>query len=183
MADAHRSPRDFKGYAQLEAFNILLVPGTALWFGRPKTLAEAAILSTAIIATAGFLAIGTLYWRGLAARLRTSEAASRSAALRTADRCERPLVVVTTLASVMVMVGVLAFGWTGAIIAAAALTALAWLEYVNYYHWQLQHFDRMADTRRLFTTRRFRRAHMARHLARYRTSQSAISTPASTSSA
>jgi len=174
VTGTHRSPRDFVGYAQLEALNVILVPGVALWFGWPRTVAEAVVLGVAILAAAGFLVIGTLYWRGLAARLRGGGSAAMTTALRVADRWERPLIVVTALASVLLAVGIVAAGWTGAVIASAALTALAWLEYVNYYHWQLQHFDRMADTRRLLAGRGMRRSHMARDLARYRVGRHCI---------
>lgn len=168
MTGANRSPRDFAGYARLEAINVVFVPGLALGYGWPRTIAEAVAIGVAIIAAAGFLVIGTLYWRGLAARLRGDSSTAMTAALRTADRWERPLVVVTALASILLAVGIVTLGWTAAMIASAVLTALAWLEYVNYYHWQLQHFDRMADTRRLLAGRGLRRSHMARDLARHR---------------
>ena len=44
-------------------------------------------------------------------------------------------------------------------------TALAALEYVNYYKFQVQHFDNWADFKRLMTGRGFRKAHMARDIA------------------
>lgn len=168
VTDAHRSPRDFAGYAQLEALNIVLVPGIVLWFGCPRTMGEGVVLGSAILATIGFLAIGALYWRGVAERLRTANGSALHTAVQTADRWERPLIAVVVLASVLAIGGAAVFGWTGAIIAAGLLTTLAWLEYVNYYHWQLQNFDRMADYRRLIATRRVRRSHMARHLAKHR---------------
>lgn len=59
-------------------------------------------------------------------------------------------------------------GWTWPVIGAAILTLLAALEYVNYYHRQLQHFDRSSDFKRLITGGGFRRSHMARNLTAYR---------------
>ncbi|MDQ3080564.1 MAG: hypothetical protein M3R03_11290 [Pseudomonadota bacterium] len=56
-------------------------------------------------------------------------------------------------------------GWTAGVIAAELLTLLAGLEYVNYYHRQLQHFDNLADLKRLFSGRGFKPSHMARSLA------------------
>ena len=50
---------------------------------------------------------------------------------------------------------------------ALAAAVLAALEYVNYYHRQLQHFDNFADIKRLLTGRGFRRSQMARDLERY----------------
>jgi hypothetical protein len=42
---------------------------------------------------------------------------------------------------------------------------LAVLEYVNYYHRQLQHFDNKADFRRMLAGKGFRQSWMARDLA------------------
>jgi hypothetical protein len=52
--------------------------------------------------------------------------------------------------------------WSPDAIAAAVLATLAALEYVNYYHVQLQHFDNAADFKRLVSGKGFRRAHLAR---------------------
>jgi len=49
--------------------------------------------------------------------------------------------------------------WTATVGAAAA-----GLEYVNYYHRQLQHFDHMSDFKRLLAGRGFRKSQMARDL-------------------
>lgn len=49
---------------------------------------------------------------------------------------------------------------------ALGLAVLAGLEYVNYYHVQLQHFDNAADIKRLLSGRGFRPAHLARALRR-----------------
>jgi hypothetical protein len=49
-------------------------------------------------------------------------------------------------------------------IAATACAALAALEYVNYYHRQLQHFDSWADFKRLLAGKGFRKSWMARDL-------------------
>jgi hypothetical protein len=46
-----------------------------------------------------------------------------------------------------------------------AFYALAWLEYVNYFHRQLA-YDTVADLRRLRRTRRWRRSPLARDLHR-----------------
>ena len=59
-------------------------------------------------------------------------------------------------------------GLTTSVSAAAALSLLASLEYVNYFHVQLQHFDNRADFQRLGTRRRFRRSHLAKDIARWR---------------
>lgn len=53
-------------------------------------------------------------------------------------------------------------------VAASILALLAALEYVNYYHRQLQHFDHLADLKRLFSGQGFRKAQMAVDLERHR---------------
>jgi hypothetical protein len=48
--------------------------------------------------------------------------------------------------------------WTAAVF----FGLLAVLEYVNYYHVQLNHFDNAADFRRLLSGKGFRKPHLAR---------------------
>jgi hypothetical protein len=57
------------------------------------------------------------------------------------------------------------------------LTVLAMLEYINYYHRQLQHFDNAADLKRLLSGKGFKRSHMARELAAFRVAKSAARPP------
>ncbi len=47
-------------------------------------------------------------------------------------------------------------------------SGLATLEYVNYFHVQLQNFDHAADIKRLTNGGGLRRAHMAKDLAAFR---------------
>ena len=53
------------------------------------------------------------------------------------------------------------------LVAPAVLLLLAVLEYVNYYHVQLQHFDHAPDWQRLVSGRGFRRSHLAREIDRW----------------
>jgi hypothetical protein len=64
-------------------------------------------------------------------------------------------------------------GWSRSVIAGAGLWLLAALEYVNYYHRQLQYFDNMADLKHLLTGRGLKPAHMARDLAAWRAQHAA----------
>ena len=50
------------------------------------------------------------------------------------------------------------------VVTVAALLAV--LEYVNYYHRQLQHFDNASDWRRLLAGRGFRPSQLSRDLVR-----------------
>jgi hypothetical protein len=53
-------------------------------------------------------------------------------------------------------------------LAPAVLLLLAVLEYINYYHVQLQHFDHAPDWKRLISGRGFRPSHLAREIERWR---------------
>lgn len=152
----------------MEAGNVLLLPGLALYFGRPAAAGEILAMAMSIAASAGFLIIGAMYWRGVDRRLRMCDHATSRQVLAVADRAERPLVLLTALATAATIYALAQVGLSGAVIAAAILTMLAWLEYVNYYHRQLQHFDNMADFRRLLSGDGARRSHMSRALAAYR---------------
>ena len=55
-------------------------------------------------------------------------------------------------------------GVSGASAGALALSILAVLEYINYYHVQLQNFDHGPTWRRFLRRRSFPRAHMAKDL-------------------
>jgi hypothetical protein len=149
----------------MEAANVVLLPAIALTLGFPRDLVEAVAIGTAILATAGFLVVGAAFWRGVDQRLRFSDGVSAEQALDLAERVEWPLLMATGAAVAATLTALLLNGWTPAVIAAALLTLLAALEYVNYYHRQLQHFDNLADLKRLFSGRGFKPSHMARSLA------------------
>ena len=147
---------------------MLFVPGLALALGWPKTVAGAIALFSSMLATAIFLIVGALYWRGVDRRLKGLGQHALQKALAAADGLERPGLAATILAIVATIVVIVSEGFTATSIAAALLTFLAVLEYVNYYRRQLQYFDNLADLRRLFTSGRLRRARLARDLEAFR---------------
>ena len=53
-------------------------------------------------------------------------------------------------------------------VAATGCATLAVLEYVNYYHRQLQHFDNKADFKRMLAGKGFRQSWLARDLSELR---------------
>ena len=152
----------------MEALNIVLVPGAVLLLAPPSYWAEMLATGLAMAACAGFLLVGTVYWAALDQRLTRSNRSALPRALALAHRLEIPLLLITGAALMMQAVAILNGGWSWPVMGAAILTLLAALEYVNYYHRQLQHFDRWSDFKRLIISGRFRRAHMARNLATYR---------------
>lgn len=152
----------------MEAMNIALVPGLALFFGFPHNRLELLALGVASVSTAAFLLVGTFYWRGVERRARLGDLAALDHALRFAGRIEFPALMLSVIAALVTCWGSWTNGWSASIFASAALVVLSALEYINYYHWQLQIFDHAADFRRMITTRRLKRAHMGRELARMR---------------
>jgi hypothetical protein len=163
-----KSLRNFRSYAAMEALNIVLVPGAALLLAPPGNWAEILAMGLAMAACAGFLLVGAAYWAGLDQRLTSSNRSVLTKALALADRLEIPLLLITGAALPMLAFAIYKGGWSWSVTGAAMLTLLAALEYVNYYHRQLQHFDRSSDFKRLMTGGGFRRSHMARDLAAYR---------------
>ena len=166
-----RLPRQFGAYAKMEAVNVLLVPGLALWLGWPRQAAEFVAMGVSIAACAGLLVVGAFYWHGLDRRLQGQGRATLDRALAMADRLERPMLLATAAAVLATVAAAALHGFTASVIAAAVLTLLAVLEHVNYYHRQVQHFDKLADLKRLLSGRALRPSHMARDLSTYRASR------------
>ena len=163
-----KSLRNFRSYATMEALNIVLVPGAVFLLAPPSNWTEILAMGLAIAACAGFLLVGAAYWAGLDQRLTKSNRSALTRALALAHRLEMPLLAITGAALSMLAFAIYNVGWTWPVIGAAILTLLAALEYVNYYHRQLQHFDRSSDFKRFMTGGGFRRSHMARNLDAYR---------------
>ena len=169
--------RDFRTYGRLEAFNALLIPAIATYYGWPGDAAGGVVLTLANLAVVIGLVVGAVYWLALAARLKGDPAPTRRA-LILADRAPRPLLAVVVLSVIADTWLIAARGFTLPTGIAATVTLLAALEYVNYYHVQLQHFDNLADWRKLLHGRGFRRAHMAGDLAAWRLGRRVTRPPA-----
>ena len=158
-----------RGYWQMEAANVLFVPafaiGLVLWAGGTVSIA----LAVAAVACSALLVIGALYWRALLRQLEGARGVLSFWIPRLAAVEGLSIVLVAGAATATAVEFVQAGdGWTPARIGAVALTALAALEYVNYYRVQLQHFDNWADFKRLVTGRGLRQAHMARDIQAWR---------------
>ena len=170
---ARKPPRNLARYWQMEAANSLFVPAFALALGFPREAVEAIALILAMVATAGFLIVGAAYWRAVDRRIRLDDSSVTARALELAHRVERPLLVILALALLATFAALAMHGFSRSVIAAAGLWLLAALEYVNYYHRQLQHFDNLADLKRLLTGHGLKPAHMGRELAAWRAGNSA----------
>jgi hypothetical protein len=157
----------------MEAANVLFVPGFAYWLGQPEQTVEIVAFALAAIAAGGLLIVGALYWRAVDRQLRLRDRQTVKRALSFADRAQRPALIATGVAGVAFAGALAVQGWSSGVIAAGVLTLLAALEYVNYYHRQLQHFDNVSDFKRLVTGGGLRKSHMARDLAVFRGRSSA----------
>lgn len=116
------------------------------------------------------LVLGGLYWRGKLHALQGSKT-SLHTALAIADKAQGPLLVLSSAAIVAALAAWIVPAMSVSLadrICASVAAALAGLEYVNYYHRQLQHFDHAEDWQRLVSGRGFRPAQMAVDLRRFR---------------
>ena len=151
-------------YWQAEAANVVLVPALMVWLSNGQ-LGLPAVL--AIVPMCALLVAGTTYLRGKYRQLTARVPLDRAQAWLAA--AQLPL-----LAGTLVALAVMAWAWFEPalirgpaerwVITVAAI--LAALEYVNYYHRQLQHFDNASDLRRLLTGRGFRPSQLRRDLER-----------------
>ncbi len=154
----------------MEAANVVLVPafalGAVLAYGSGSVSPAMAV---AMAAASFLLVVGTIAWRIVVDSLEGNPDTARRWVPRLAA-ARWPAAALTLLA--LCLTGEEAYRtlpeWTGSLIAAAALTVLAILEYVNYYHYQLQHFDHAADFARLLSGRGFRRSHLSKAIAAWK---------------
>lgn len=155
-------------YWKMEVGNALLIPAMMLILCLAYDQAVGFGLALACFPMCGLLILGGLYWR---AKLHQLEGRTDTLkrVLAQARIWRLPLLATTALAcalAIAVWFNDLAAseGERWAVTAAAILAAL---EYVNYYHRQLQHFDNWSDFKRLITGCGFQPSQMARDLKRF----------------
>lgn len=161
--------RRLTSYWQMEAANVLFVPGFVVLLAISLEWRLGWVTVLALLPVCLLLAIGAQYWRAklnqLASRAPFPQSIGLIAGLQIPSLIAVLAAVLATILSFLVE-GIAASGaerWV-----ASAMTLLAALEYVNYYHRQLQHFDHLPDLKRLFSGRGFRRSQMAIDIARWR---------------
>ncbi|MBX7457532.1 hypothetical protein K3152_04660 [Qipengyuania sp. 1NDH17] len=158
------------GYWKLELANAVMIPALAI-FLTSTSHSELGWLSwLSFVPMSGLLVVGGLYWRGKLDALE-GRAARLGRVLAQADRWQVPLAILSGAAFLAAIASWLDPGLSVSLadrITASVCSTLAVLEYVNYYHRQLQHFDHLADFRRLLAGRGFRPAQMAVDLRRFR---------------
>lgn len=166
MAAASLKKR-LSGYWQLEAANVLLVPGIFLFLTgwNPSWITLVSFAPMIVL-----LAIGAFYWRAKLQRLK-DRAYPFQSAMRIISYCQAPALILSVAGAAIVAFGWIergqfTSGWDQTVATGAAVLAV--LEYVNYYHRQLQHFDHVPDFKRLLAGKGLRPSQMARDLKDYR---------------
>ncbi|UOR14699.1 hypothetical protein [Qipengyuania aquimaris] len=158
------------GYWRMEVGNAVIIPLAVLFVAKMSESPLGLLTWLSFLPMCALLLLGGLYWRG---KLRSLDGDARplDTSLAIADKSQLALGFASVLA---LLAALCAWVWPwlsvslGDRIAATICSLLAVLEYVNYYHRQLQHFDHAADFRRLIAGQGFRRAQMAGDLARLR---------------
>ncbi|MGB7656685.1 MAG: hypothetical protein WBL74_14520 [Novosphingobium sp.] len=170
-ASFHRSKdsllKRLEPYWKMEAANIAAIPIMALYMtsGRIGWVTLVPLAATMVL-----LGIGAAYWRLKVRQLR-GDAVNGDAVLRWLAWLQWPSLTLSAAGCAAAALGWITPAFSVGLpdrIAATVCAALAGLEYVNYYHRQLQHFDNKADFRRLLAGKGFRPSWMARDLAAWR---------------
>lgn len=157
-------------YWKMEIGNVILVPIAMIFFAQIAGSPVGWVSLFTMIPMCGLLVVGGLYWRGKHQQL-TKDRTLLDSTLKLAHQTQVPLLILTILAS---LIAALAWGpfpftkGTGDRIVATIAAVLAALEYINYYHRQVQHFDHMTDFKRLITGRGFRPSQMSQDLRQWR---------------
>jgi hypothetical protein len=159
-----------RGYWKIERLNIFLLPTVAVLVVKlsfQAALTPAFLLS--LFATSWMLIIGTIALRKLLKTLEGDASYGRFW-LPYLSWAQIPSVIILIFTAVLTIVeSYRTFAdLTAAQHAAMLFTVLAWLEYVNFYHRQLQHFDHGPDIRRFLAGQGFRRSHLSRALQKWR---------------
>lgn len=157
-------------YWKFELLNVGLVPALMIFwaFAYPFPLGWGSY--AAMVPMCGLLYIGGIYWRAKWRALDQGAAPVRRIMPRI-SKAQTPLLLLTLLAiAITILIWVVpglsasrGDKWTAAVAA-----VLAALEYINYYHRQLQHFDHWPDFKRLLTGKGFRRAQMGVDLKKWK---------------
>lgn len=163
-----RVVKRLQSYWKMEAANVVLVPAIAAYVVHEFGGALHWPLAVAAASCSLMLIVGTAALRMELAELeRRRDLAARLLSFARAARWPAMLTCAAGAAAAAHQLRV-DEGWTPAAIGAAGLAILGALEYVNYYHVQLQHFDNAADFRRLVAGRGFRESHLSKALRRTR---------------
>jgi hypothetical protein len=154
-------------YWRMEAGNVLIMPIFGAIVLNQFDDAPNRATWLAIAACCLLLVIGAAAWKLALARLDGEDRLAEQLTAACA-RAQWPSLALVIVASAATVLDVTQRGWPPHTIAAVGFTLLGWLEYVNYYHVQLQNFDSTIDFKRLLSGRGLRRAHLGRAVRKWR---------------
>lgn len=159
-----------EGYWRIELFNVGLLPATAVFvlLASDQTIGPQSILCLMVMSA--LLIAGGCYWRAKARKFKQDQC-SLQRTLYWLDRLQLPMLISVVAVLFLCLCDLLFVRISlsqGDRIVSILATALAILEYVNYYHRQLQHFDHWRDFLRLISGRGFRKSHLRADLDRFR---------------
>ncbi|MFN5496085.1 MAG: hypothetical protein ACK5C3_05860, partial [bacterium] len=161
--------RRLTNYWKIEAGNAVLIPAIAVYFvlRSGATITPALVLSG--LACSFLLVIGTIVLRMMLRKARGEPNPTKGRVALLAWM-RWPAIGLCVAAAVALGAQCIADGvqLDARFVAPAILLLLAVLEYINYYHFQLQHFDHAPDWQRLVSGRGFRRSHLAREIDRWK---------------
>ena len=150
----------------MEAGNALLLPAILLFLSQGKLgwVSVACMVPMVLM-----LMIGAYYWRAKLKRLENRSYGFASAMGLIAG-LKWPVLGLTILAFLTLIYAwitpdLFTGGWDKGVATFSAIMAV--LEYVNYYHRQLQHFDHSEDFKRLLSGNGLRPSQMAKDLKLY----------------
>lgn len=158
-------------YWKMEAANTIFLPAVGIIVVSASGGVLSWLLAIAMFAASWLLIVGTIALRAHYLTV-AGDRLAMDRALPFLGRCQLPSAALC-LAS-FIAAGIQFWqdsAWTPTAIATWVFAALAALEYVNYYHVQLQNFDHRPDLDRLVAGKGLRKSHLARSLARYRASR------------
>lgn len=170
MSSRKKIESRLSSYWKLELGNVILVPFAMIFFTHATESPIGWVSLFAMVPMCGLLWIGGLYWRGKHQQL-INDRGALDMALKHANWAQIPLLIWTILACLFAALAWGPFPFAQSLgdrIVATIAAILAALEYINYYHRQVQHFDHMSDFKRLLKGRGFRPSQMNQDLKRWR---------------
>jgi hypothetical protein len=159
-----------KPYWMMEGANVVFIPFIA-WF-LITVIANGQItiaVIAAMLAASFLLVVGTFAWKMVVDGLEGNPK-SEEQWTPWLDLARWPAMLLTILALIATVAE--AFSTlprvSASLIGASLLCLLAILEFVNYYHIQLQHFDHAEDFQRLLSCKGFRQSHLSKSIRAHR---------------
>jgi ACR3 family arsenite efflux pump ArsB len=159
-----------KPYWMMEGANVFFVPFFA-WFlitvvakGQISIAVVAAMLASSFL-----LVVGTFAWKMVVDGLEGNPK-SEEHWTPWLDLARWPALMLTILAVIATVAEAISTlpRISASLVGASLLCLLAILEFVNYYHVQLQHFDHSEDFQRLLSGKGFRQSHLSKSIRTYR---------------